>query len=978
MKKSLQVLLFVVASFLCATFESNAQLATVSQSFDATAFAPTGWVLSPTPGVSPAVWSRRTAGANPLGFITPHSGLGMASFRSSPGGGFPGAAVGDSQLLITPVFDLTSRGAATASVSFWMFRDSLSAANLDSVAVYIGTAATTTGASLIGTVVRNNSVAMPQTEPHSGWYMYTFAYPASFTGATNYLIFKGTTTLGQRMYIDDVVYDTYPVSCSGTPNVGNIINGLNLICNGGGATTLSLQSPLVGQGGVIYSWQSASSSSGPWNNIGTGADTLHTANLTATTYFQCVVSCLSSGLNYTTPLDSILVNSNANPTVTINGTNSFCAGLSTLLYATGATTYSWSPSTGLTSAGGADMDSMTAAPAANTLYTITGFDAIGCSSTATVNVTVNPKPALNATAYPLTGNTPLPQPSICNGDTIRLNAIPGGGGNPWTYVWSTSKTTRIDTVAPTTTTTYIVTATVTATGCTASDTIVITVSTGTPPTVTITPAGPLTVCNGNAVTIVASGATNYVWSPANGLNTTTNDTVLAAPFGPTLYTVSATNPGSCPGTATVQVNAGNSPVATAIVFSGNDTVCSGATIILRGGPGGGGPGGLNTFSWSNGPVTRNDTIMPTTSGTYVVTVTSPVGCSDTASVAITVTAGTAPTLTISPTGPLASCDGNPVQITASGTGTSYNWTPAAGLDTTLGPVVNATPPGPGPTNYVVTSTLGSCTSSVTVTVGVGTSPVLNVTPYDFHTNTALNDTLCANIGDTIRLNAIPGGGFNPWTYLWNNGHTVRIDTVVIAAASTTYTVTATSNQGCVGHDTIVMTIIPDPVANFFYTHNAASYVFTDLSTGATSWNWSFGDGSSNSLQNPTYTYSTFDTFTVTLIITSPCGSDTTTQQIIVDSTNNIGINPVTTHNIPLKLYPNPATEEVMLSFNLNDATANYTVLNAVGQEVANGKLTAVSNNHYSKNISLKGMAAGTYTIKVTSASQTATAKLLKQ
>lgn len=63
--------------------------------------------------------------------------------------------------------------------------------------------------------------------------------------------------------------------------------------------------------------------------------------------------------------------------------------------------------------------------------------------------------------------------------------------------------------------------------------------------------------------------------------------------------------------------------------------------------------------------------------------------------------------------------------------------------------------------------------------------------------------------------------------------------------------------------------------------------FTDLSTGSpTSWSWSFGDGGTSTAQNPTHTYVTSGTYTVSLTATNANGSDTVTK------TGYITVNPV--------------------------------------------------------------------------------------
>jgi hypothetical protein len=79
-----------------------------------------------------------------------------------------------------------------------------------------------------------------------------------------------------------------------------------------------------------------------------------------------------------------------NPLPVIDVTDEvICEGQSVLLTATGAVTYSWSPSGGLSATTGS---SVTASPTVTTTYTVTGTDANGCTNTTTVTVTVNPLP----------------------------------------------------------------------------------------------------------------------------------------------------------------------------------------------------------------------------------------------------------------------------------------------------------------------------------------------------------------------------------------------------------------------------------------------------------------------------------------------------------------------------------------------------------------------------------------------------------
>lgn len=61
----------------------------------------------------------------------------------------------------------------------------------------------------------------------------------------------------------------------------------------------------------------------------------------------------------------------------------------------------------------------------------------------------------------------------------------------------------------------------------------------------------------------------------------------------------------------------------------------------------------------------------------------------------------------------------------------------------------------------------------------------------------------------------------------------------------------------------------------------ATVRFTDTSIGATTWTWTFGDGSQSSVRNPSHTYAARGTYTVTLRVSNGVGSSQTTKSITV-------------------------------------------------------------------------------------------------
>lgn len=99
-----------------------------------------------------------------------------------------------------------------------------------------------------------------------------------------------------------------------------------------------------------------------------------------------------------------------------------------------------------------------------------------------------------------------------------------------------------------------------------------------------------------------------------------------------------------------------------------------------------------------------------------------------------------------------------------------------------------------------------------------------------------------------------------------------------------------------------------PIANFTSSNSNPDegevVNFTDLSSNSpSSWLWSFGDGVTSTLQNPSHVYLTDGTYTVTLIVTSCLGSDTHTITYTVNNTT--GIEEIGSTQTQISVFPNP-------------------------------------------------------------------------
>jgi len=86
--------------------------------------------------------------------------------------------------------------------------------------------------------------------------------------------------------------------------------------------------------------------------------------------------------------------------------------------------------------------------------------------------------------------------------------------------------------------------------------------------------------------------------------------------------------------------------------------------------------------------------------------------------------------------------------------------------------------------------------------------------------------------------------------------------------------------------------------------------FTDTSTGnPTSWNWTFGDGDTSPAQNPSHSYASPGTYTVSLTVSNACGSDdeTKTSYITVNAkpTATASSNSPVCEGATIQLYGGP-------------------------------------------------------------------------
>lgn len=214
--------------------------------------------------------------------------------------------------------------------------------------------------------------------------------------------------------------------------------------------------------------------------------------------------------------------------------------------------------------------------------------------------------------------------------------------------------------------------------------------------------------------------------------------------------------------------------------------------------------------------------------------------------------------------------------------TSWVWSFGdGGTSTSQNPIHVYTSAG----TYTVTLTASNTESDTVTKSGFITVSSTAVTPVAlFHSNVT-----SGTVPTTVQF--MDSSTNSPTSWIWSfgdGGSSTEQNPVHAYTSAGTYTVTLTAtNAG--GSNTVsktghivVSTVATTPVAAFLSTVESGTapltVQFVDSSVNTpTSWVWSFGDGNTSTLQNPSHTYMTEGTYTVTLTVTNAGGSDTMTK-----------------------------------------------------------------------------------------------------
>jgi gliding motility-associated-like protein len=294
---------------------------------------------------------------------------------------------------------------------------------------------------------------------------------------------------------------------------------------------------------------------------------------------------------------------------------------------------------------------------------------------------------------------------VCAGSNVQLTAA-GAATYNWLPAAGLSNAAISNPIAAAANTTQYIVTGITAKGCAAADTVIVT----TKPLPVITKTPDTVICNNTNVQLFVSGGISYQWSPAAGLSNIAIPNPVASPVNTTAYNVIVTGANSCIKTDSVKITVRPKPVFT---VSPADTTCLNTAVQLK-------ASGGDVYSWSPAAMVSNAAIAaPNTVGntsTNYTVVIKELACNNSATLNTSVTVLPVPVIKASKSNDI-NCSIGASQLSVSGTG-QYIWSPAISLNNNEVASPVATPAAT--TVYQVTSTdvVTSCIATDTVTVFV--------------------------------------------------------------------------------------------------------------------------------------------------------------------------------------------------------------------------------------------------------------------
>lgn len=233
--------------------------------------------------------------------------------------------------------------------------------------------------------------------------------------------------------------------------------------------------------------------------------------------------------------DSIQVTVGNKPNVSAGQPISICLGGNAVLSGSGALNYNWAPNMWMNNP---NIANPMVIPTNNIRYYLTGSDAFGCKAIDSVEITVNPLPDVQVSNDTF----------VCKGFGTEINALGG-----YSYQWTSNNGVPCSNcptnwILPLSSSWYKVLVT-DLNGCQNADSVFVEVKQ--PPQLQV--SNDASICPGKSTQLSASGADQYIWSPATGLSSTAISNPVASPLTGLIYNLIGTDQYGCKDTADIEI-----------------------------------------------------------------------------------------------------------------------------------------------------------------------------------------------------------------------------------------------------------------------------------------------------------------------------------------------------------------------------------------------------------------------------------------
>ncbi len=198
-----------------------------------------------------------------------------------------------------------------------------------------------------------------------------------------------------------------------------------------------------------------------------------------------------------------------------------------------------------------------------------------------------------------------------------------------------------------------------------------------------------------------------------------------------------------------------------------------------------------------------------------------------------------------------------------------------------------------------------------------------------------DQTICTGASSTLTASG------NATSYIWSNG--IMNGVPFSPSTSQSYTVQAINQWGCNTTDSVQINLIPFPNAAYTFQFNGLNFSSNNTSQNSDSWSWIVDDTQLYETENISHLFPNTGYYNICLLAHNSCFTDTLCDVLVV----SLGLDDdVFNQGSLFKIYPNPATNTVLVDFETSNQFKSgwkLTMKDVTGKTVVQHELTQTSN-----------------------------------